>query len=389
MREPSARVRAALSQVQPPWDAARTERTLVALPRARRSLRVRKALGSGLIGALMLGVGFWFVSTSLDARERQRASFAGVSQRSPSPYAAAAAALVVTQDARSLRLTDGSTVSLLEAHTDVIVDDVSDSLVALRLKRGRARFEVAARAGRVFRVRTDQLAVEVLGTIFEVEPRDGRTWVRVARGRVAVRWGAQREELAAGEEGLFPPEAGAPMPPARGDGPRSRRRAARAARRERAAREELAGWRDHAEAGDFKRAFSMLPEAASIASMDVSQLMLAADAARLSGHPQAALPFLERVMAAHADDERAPLAAFTLGGVLMHQLGRPREAEAAYAKARAGTKSVELAQDALARQVEAAHLAGDANLARRLARAYIAQYPHGRRVHAVRRFGRL
>jgi transmembrane sensor len=177
--------------------------------------------------------------------------------------------------------------------------------------------------------------------------------------------------------------------PAPDDGPRSRKRAARAARRERAARDERAGWRDHAEAGDFKRAFRMLPEAASSASMDVSQLMLAADAARLSGHPQAALPFLERVMTAHAEDERAPLAAFTLGGVLMHQLGRPREAEAAYATARAATRSAELAQDALARQVEAAHLAGDANLARRLARAYLAQYPSGRRVHAVRRFGRL
>jgi transmembrane sensor len=94
-------------------------------------------------------------------------------------------------------------------------------------------------------------------------------------------------------------------------------------------------------------------------------------------------------MKTHADDARAPLAAFTLGGVLLQQLGRPREAEAAYAEARATTRSAALAQDALARQVEAAHRAGDDARARTLALEYLKLYPDGRRMHAVRRFGGL
>jgi transmembrane sensor len=67
----------------------------------------------------------------------------------------------------------------------------------------------------------------------------------------------------------------------------------------------------------------------------------------------------------------------------------PREAEAAYARARATSLSGALAQDALARQVEAAHRAGDDGLARSLARDYLERYPQGRRVNAVRRFGGL
>jgi transmembrane sensor len=121
----------------------------------------------------------------------------------------------------------------------------------------------------------------------------------------------------------------------------------------------------------------------------VQELLLAADAARLSGHPAQAEPFLRRVMERHASDPRASLAAFTLGGVLMNQLGRPREAEAAYARARALSLSDALAQDAVARQVEAAHRAGDTTRARKLALQYLDRYPNGRRVNAVRRFGGL
>jgi transmembrane sensor len=73
----------------------------------------------------------------------------------------------------------------------------------------------------------------------------------------------------------------------------------------------------------------------------------------------------------------------------MHQLGRPREAEAAYGKARSLALHSSLAQDALARQVEAAHRAGDAPLARTLAAEYVARYPNGRRVNAVGRFAGL
>jgi transmembrane sensor len=73
----------------------------------------------------------------------------------------------------------------------------------------------------------------------------------------------------------------------------------------------------------------------------------------------------------------------------MNQLGRPREAEVAYARARTMSPSSALSQDALARQVEAAHRASDATRAQALALEYIERYPDGRRVKAVRRFGGL
>ena len=430
-----AQINEALAQVQVPWDAARTERTLRGLPAVRRKRRTRRAVGGGLAAALLLGPALWLGvlrhGTTVSPDAQAAAAQTGRALSAP-------AASTATTDTKPLRLADGSSVALLDTRTDVAVEHVDEHLVALHLRQGRARFEVTPRPERVFRVRTAEVTVEVLGTVFEVEQREERTRVQVSRGRVAVRWADRRDVLVAGDDRLFPPTAddaggstfagtlaskpgtaaeskpGAATQVATAAGTRVESAAgtrveaapgahpemqvaggARARRnaRARASDERSEGpstsWRDHAEGGDFKSAFPLLPQTDTMASMSVSDLMLAADAARLSGHPRAALPFLTRVVDAHAEDARAPLAAFTLGSVLMHQLGLPREAEAAYAKARATTQSVALAQDALARQVEAASRAGDEALARKLARAYLEQYPDGRRVNAVRRFGRL
>ena len=120
---------------------------------------------------------------------------------------------------------------------------------------------------------------------------------------------------------------------------------------------------------------------------DTADLLLAADAARLSGHPSEAVPYLERVLRGHASDPRARLAAFTLGRVLLDELGRPREAVDAFAFAR--SSGGPLAEDALARQVEAVSRAGDVTRSRELARLYQRLYPNGRRAKAVSRFGGL
>src|SRR5690606_31668355 len=148
-------------------------------------------------------------------------------------------------------------------------------------------------------------------------------------------------------------------------------------------------WKTHAENGDFSRAFELIQASQKSVRDNVQELLLAADAARLSGHPSEAVPYLRQVIDRHPSDGRASLAAFTLGGVLMNQLGRPQEAEAAYAIARALAPEGALAQDAVARQVEAAHRSGDTARARALALEYLKSYPEGRRVNAVRRFGGL
>ena len=116
---------------------------------------------------------------------------------------------------------------------------------------------------------------------------------------------------------------------------------------------------------------------------DPSELLAAADVARMSKHSAQAVGPLRRLLASHSGDPRAPLAAFTLGRVLLDELGRPREAADAFSKARRGA----MAEDALAREVEAWSRAGDATTARARADEYLKAYPNGRREKSVRKYG--
>jgi transmembrane sensor len=143
-----------------------------------------------------------------------------------------------------------------------------------------------------------------------------------------------------------------------------------------------------AENGRYEEAHAALKKAGPNAVRDeTGDLLLAADALRLSGNPAAAVPYLERVVAAHAADPRSSLASFTLGRVLLDELGRPGEAADAFAHARAAGGP--LAEDALAREVEATSRAGDAARSRELAHEYQTVYPNGRRAKTVSKFGGL
>jgi transmembrane sensor len=343
------------------------------------------------------------------------ATAAEASARARAPGDEAPASFAATPSRLHMQLEDGSEISLHDEHTQLTVAEVTHRRALLDMRAGRARFDVVHRVERAFVVRCGEVTIEVLGTAFELERDGARTHVAVLRGRVAVSWSTGRTELTAGDAAWFPrgepslPPArrarGAIEPAARSSEPAQRGRSAiepaarssEPSQRGRGAIEPAARssapapntWREPAERGEFDRAYELLRRDPQAVADDVAQLLLAADTARLSGHPDAALPFLRRVVAQHAADSRAPLAAFTLGGVLMQQLGQPREAEAAYARARELASTSPLAEDALARQVEAAHRAGDAARARTLGQEYLAKYPRGRRVHAVQRFAGL
>ncbi len=147
-------------------------------------------------------------------------------------------------------------------------------------------------------------------------------------------------------------------------------------------------WRDLAAAGAYDEAYAALPpDLATVLTPEA--LLLYADVARLSRHPADAVAPLRTLVARHAQDPRAPLAAFTLGRVLLDHLGRPREAAAAFAQAQTLDPEGALAEDALAREVEAWSRADDIPRARERARAYLERYPGGSRVRSVRRFGEL
>jgi transmembrane sensor len=386
-------VQAAFLQIDERWDERRARSGLERAQRALQRRRTRRAALAGASALAALALLVW-------AAER----------RTPQLPAAPEA----------LTLADGSQILLLDARSRVDVTEDTRFATRATLVRGRARFDVVPRHERVFAVQSGGVGVRVLGTRFELERAAERTRVSVLRGRVAVTSGAAERELTAGESDWFSPagepqlaaapSAPAPQPTAAPlgseEGPRTAAHLARqpseastahahrsaqprpTAQKPDEAPAAASGWRESAARGEYARAYALLqqPEAEP---GTVDELLLAADAARLSGHPAAALPFLERVVREHAQDARASLAAFTLGGVLMQQLDRPREAQAAYAQARALALHASLAQDALARQVEAAQRAGDAAQARALAREYLSRYPTGRRVHAVRRFAGL
>jgi hypothetical protein len=79
-----------------------------------------------------------------------------------------------------------------------------------------------------------------------------------------------------------------------------------------------------------------------------------------------------------------------MGRLLLDSLRRPREAAAAFADARALARGDGvLAEDALAREVEALHAAGDAAAARARAELYRSLFPHGLRLRMVERYGGL
>jgi transmembrane sensor len=361
-----------LAQVEPRWDAARSERTL---PGARGKLaagrRRRVVAGAALALALVAGGAAWLTS--------------------PQPGVPRAAAGYVVEPG-ALRFADGSRALLLDPAARVEVTEISASAIRVGLPAGRARFEVSKQPGRTFRVECGDVAVEVLGTAFELLRQGARTHVQVSTGRVAVRWSGGEALLTDGAEGWFPPVPGAP-PGVTGPAPeQGATRSPEPTAEATAATDRVkpaSSWRQHAEQGEFGQAYALLEQKGARVADDVEELLLAADAARLSGHPAEAVPYLQKVVERHAGDPRAPLSAFTLGGVLMNQLGRPREAELAYGRARKLSPEGSLAQDALARQVEAAHRAGDQARSRTLSLQYQELYPNGRRLNAVRRFGGL
>jgi transmembrane sensor len=98
---------------------------------------------------------------------------------------------------------------------------------------------------------------------------------------------------------------------------------------------------------------------------------------------------LRQLLSEYPHDPRAPLAAFTLGRMLLIELGRPREAASAFAEVRQLAPDGPFAEDALAREVEAWRKAGDQDQVRAKARLYLRLYPGGRRIESIKGLGGL
>jgi transmembrane sensor len=312
------------------------------------------------------------------------------------------AVLVAAETPLAVSFSDGSRVELEQGSRLEPLENGPGVFSAL-LASGRATFDVRHGGPRRWTVECGIATVEVVGTRFTVERSAGRARVSVERGVVLVRGERVRDRVQRLEEGqtlevedvtasgLTPtrldPTAGV-IRPSTSSGPPTMPVAPSAAVPPSA---NAASWRSFAQKGDNAHAYAELGSAGiASASRDASvdDLLALADVARLSGHPADAVTPLTRVVAEHAGDQRASLAAFTLGRLQLDSLVHPALAASAFERAIALGLPQSLQEDAYARLVEARAQAGDAAGARSAAEEYERRFPAGKRLDQVRRWAR-
>jgi transmembrane sensor len=342
------------------WTEEQTER----LPQRVLLARRRRAIARGVAAvsaAAAVVAGLWLYSPL-----------------AAGPAAPVAANAAQSPGTRQFALSDGSQVSLLGAGSRVEVLEQTAALVRTQLGAGAARFDVRHDPARVFEVESGDVKVRVLGTAFSLTREGLLTRVAVERGAVRVQWGTGEAFLSAGQAGVYPPPEGAE---AKADVV-----AEPLADLASGVAEEASSWRKLAKRGKYGDAYKAIgPASAKSVRDEPSDLMLAADVARLSRHPAEATRYLSRVVDGFPRDKRAFTAAFTLGRVLLEDLGQPARAADAFRRAQQLAPRGPLASDALAREADAAQRAGQADRARQAARRYVELYPNGPQAERLRK----
>ena len=147
-------------------------------------------------------------------------------------------------------------------------------------------------------------------------------------------------------------------------------------------------WETLAETGDFRAAKAALDREGGFQRASdrasASQLLVLADIARASGGREQAAQALRRVLSAYDSAPEAPLAAWTLGN-LLEQSGDRSGAAEAYATYRRLSPTGDFAEDAAARQVDAALSQGNLELGTRAMEEYAQNFPKGRRLAELRK----
>jgi transmembrane sensor len=296
-----------------------------------------------------------------------------------------------------VRLADGSEATVVAPDGQLFLEVNRAEQIRLRLAAGTAHFEVVPNTQRQFSVVAGSIEVIVVGTAFDVEHSENRARVAVMHGKVRVRSGAGVVYLQAGEARWFEQDSEVPaelyverraISSARALASTPAKRGA--ARRVQAPPKETARieWRSRHQNGDNEGAYHLLEHGAAVDD-SVETLMEAADTARLTGHVDVAVRYLRRAVTDHRRDPATALAAFMLGRLLLVQLGRPHEAAEAFATVRELGPEGWLAQDALAREVEAWSKAGKVEEAYVRAQLFVRNYPQSRRRRVVELYGGL
>ncbi|HKQ67857.1 MAG TPA: FecR domain-containing protein, partial [Polyangiaceae bacterium] len=275
-REPE--VEQALERINVRWNGQRTEQALASLQQRMRRRALATRAGIGVVGVAAFA---WLLAPRVSEMFRSKSE-------------PRAEQIVVPSERPPVTFYDGSQMTPLDQQTEVSVLEASPDRIVAGVLRGGARFEVTHRPSRVFLAQAGGVSVEALGTIFSIERLDPGVWVSVTRGHVRVQWEGGSRELAVGEADWFPPRAeGAGgvaairpenLPPGdareAGASPNPTSTISDLVRSDR--------WKALAKQGKNDEAYTMLAPLPSNQVRDPEELLLAADVARLSGHPKQA-----------------------------------------------------------------------------------------------------
>jgi hypothetical protein len=353
------------------WSATRAHRSELGLAvRRRRKITRTAILAAAAAGALAFTV--WPSQDEPSPPEVNVANVANVAKvatvtipsnppvaATPSPPAPAPP----TPTHAALRFSAGATATPMAADAKLrVVGETSDRIV-VALDAGAARFDVAETPARTFRLvaprpRRDDVAIDVIVAKFAVVRETHRVHIEVYEGLLQISSRDGVRELGAGATYDVPTTPPRPV-------------------------------------DVVATVVKQDPAPTAVVQPDVvpardvlEELLLAADRKRQAGHHEEAVELLRQGVRDHAADSRAPLAAFTLGRLLL-RLKRPAEAAEAFATAERLAPNGPMTQDAVARQVEAMAAAGNTNGARAVAQAYVTRFPDGRRLAEVRSWGGL
>jgi len=223
---------------------------------------------------------------------------------------------------------------------------------------------------REFQVEVGPLRIVVLGTSFTVTRVGNSVTVDVHRGHVRIDGDAQPLHLYGGQSAEFTVAVPANEPATPALPPSESTDAESHA---------------HADRRDANQRDSS-PQPVAEVRLSLDDVLGAADEARLRGDNEQALQLLDDGLRAHPSDPLRQVALFTRARILGDALQRPHEAALGYAEARAAAPHGSLAEDALAREIEALHAAGDLETMQTRRTEYLELFPLGVHRRAVERF---
>lgn len=364
----------ALQHVNAKWSEDTAERALLGLKQKQHRRKTRRIIVLASAVSLLVSLGALGLYLQSNRPSDPRDQPMHLSQLTPK-------APTVETD---MVMEDGSRILLRDASSQVEIEKNTPAEVNVLIAGGGARFVVTPNTDRAFRVRVEDVLVTVHGTVFVVERTASQVIVSVEAGLVQVTWHGGEKFLGSDESDRFPLTQGSNATwTTDGSAESAPKVAPEIEKRKSPGKSD---WRFLAQKGEFEAASKAIAIQGDVGDT-VDDLLLAADAMRLSGKPNMGLFYLSQIVSNHRNDPRAVLAEFTRGRILISQLGRPREALESFRHVQQMAPGSSLAEDALAREVESWYLLGEQGHARERALLYTSRYPNGRRKQAVRQYG--